>query len=329
MFNISGLWSGRRTDGPAAVDSLDAFSSETLPEAPPVASSPRTFTLPRAFTLPRGLAFPRTLNLPQYLVVAIPIVVLVAGGVGLYRWRTATPPPAMTGISIESEPTGALVVMHGVPKGVTPLTLTVTPGEHAIELLYQQTTKKVRVLARTGVTVVHHVQFDSALPTPTLEPTAVRAEAAPSAPPATTSAGPVAGWVSVDADIPLQVLDNGQVIGTTASERIMVPAGRLNVRLVNDALGYSAERAIQVAPGKITTVKVDVPRAPLAINAVPWAEVWVDGLRVGETPIGNHLVALGNHEVILRHPQFGERRQIATVGLKSPSRVSVDMRRPQ
>jgi len=70
-----------------------------------------------------------------------------------------------------------------------------------------------------------------------------------------------------------------------------------------------------------------MPNAPLSINAQPWAEVWVDGNRIGETPIGNHQVRIGSHEIVLRHPDLGERRQSVTVTLTTPARVSVDMRK--
>ena len=65
----------------------------------------------------------------------------------------------------------------------------------------------------------------------------------------------------------------------------------------------------------------------MSVNAVPWAEVWVDGDRVGETPLGNVPVALGVHDVLFRHPELGEQRQTVTVTLAGPARVSADLRR--
>ena len=63
------------------------------------------------------------------------------------------------------------------------------------------------------------------------------------------------------------------------------------------------------------------------MNAIPWAEVWVDGERVGETPIGNLPVSVGNHEVVFRNPDLGEQRMTATVTLTAPTRLSVDLRK--
>jgi serine/threonine-protein kinase len=72
---------------------------------------------------------------------------------------------------------------------------------------------------------------------------------------------------------------------------------------------------------------VKVPNGTIALNAIPWAEVWVDGVKAGDTPIGNLNVAVGRHEILFRHPDLGEQRQTVTVGLTAPARVSVDMRK--
>jgi serine/threonine-protein kinase len=64
----------------------------------------------------------------------------------------------------------------------------------------------------------------------------------------------------------------------------------------------------------------------MAINAIPWAEVFVDNARVGETPIGNIAVPIGSHEVIFRHPELGERRLSVTVSVGEPMKVGVDLR---
>jgi hypothetical protein len=54
--------------------------------------------------------------------------------------------------------------------------------------------------------------------------------------------------------------------------------------------------------------------------------VWIDGRRVGETPIGNLSVSIGPHEVVFKHPQFGEKHHAISVTVGSPVRLSVDMK---
>jgi hypothetical protein len=145
-------------------------------------------------------------------------------------------------------------------------------------------------------------------------------------PVATATPGPVSGWVSVKAPVEIEVRENGRLIGTTEADRIMMAAGRHDVELLNDTLGYRVTRSIQVPPGKVMSLTVELPQGVINVNASPWAEVWVDGRRVGETPIGNLPISIGPHEVVFRHPQLGEKRQAVSVTLKAPVRISMDMK---
>jgi hypothetical protein len=66
------------------------------------------------------------------------------------------------------------------------------------------------------------------------------------------------------------------------------------------------------------------PTGTLSANAVPWAEVWMDGKKIGETPFAGLEVPLGTHEIIFRNPQFPERRVTVTVNASNPVTASVD-----
>jgi len=80
-----------------------------------------------------------------------------------------------------------------------------------------------------------------------------------------------------------------------------------------------------VQPGKTASATVRVPNGSVSINALPWANVWLDGQALGTTPLANVDVPLGSHEVLWRHPQFGERRQTIMVTARTPVRVVVDL----
>ena len=45
------------------------------------------------------------------------------------------------------------------------------------------------------------------------------------------------------------------------------------------------------------------------------------------TPLSNVQLTLGPHEIVFRHPQFGERRMQTTAKLGEAGRLSVDMRK--
>ena len=56
-------------------------------------------------------------------------------------------------------------------------------------------------------------------------------------------------------------------------------------------LSATARAACGRRAGKTTNARVQVPDGMLNINAQPWAEVWVGGERIGETPIANTFTA--------------------------------------
>jgi hypothetical protein len=39
-------------------------------------------------------------------------------------------------------------------------------------------------------------------------------------------------------------------------------------------------------------------------------------------------IAIGNHEVVFRHPELGEQKKTVAVGVGAPLRVGVDMKKP-
>ena len=251
----------------------------------------------------------------------------VVGGDVVQKWRPGQVEASSAPVTIESNPSGAEVHLAGVRKGTTPLVLNLGPGEQRLDVVHGDRRKTLTIIAAAGVAVVHHVELPEPLPPPAPPPPKEPPPAVPAA--ATTPkapAGPAAGWLTIAASIPLQVVERGQVIGTSEAARIMLPAGRHDLRLVNSGLGFSERRTVQVPAGGSASVRITVPSAPLSINAMPWAEVWIGRARVGETPIGNHMVPIGPHEVVFRHPEFGERRQTVVVSLARPARVSVDMR---
>jgi hypothetical protein len=137
-----------------------------------------------------------------------------------------------------------------------------------------------------------------------------------------------AGLVSVVTPFPLQIYVRGRLVGTSEIETLMLPLGGHELELANDTIGYRARRSVFVQAGRRATVQIEPPTSTLHVNATPWAEVWVDDERVGETPLGNLQVPVGSRDLVFRHPELGERRARVLVTLKEPARISVDMRKP-
>jgi serine/threonine-protein kinase len=209
----------------------------------------------------------------------------------------AAPPPG--NLDITSDPPGARVTVDGERKGVTPLLLPLPAGQHTVVVSDGRTTSTRTLTVPSAGTA----SFVAAL----------------------APLGAAAGWVTINSPIELQVLEGGALLGTTSMSRLMLPAGKHQLDLASSALGFQTSIAVDVQPGKSVAQNVALPNGSLSINALPWANVFVDGKSVGTTPVANLEIPIGTHEVVWRHPQFGERRQTIVVTLKSPVRLQVDL----
>ncbi len=232
------------------------------------------------------------------------IPVNISAGAEASQYLELPETPSTGSLLVQSEPAGARVSIDGVEHGAAPVNVAdLAPGEHDIVLQAEGGSPvKQKVVIQAGVT------------------------ASILAPVTTASAGPVSGWIAVKSPVAVEVRENGRLIGTSDTDKIMMATGRHDVELVNDTLGYRATRAIQVPPGKVAAITLEMPQGTININASPWAEVFIDGRRAGETPIGNLPLTIGPHEVLFRHPQLGEKRQAVSVTLNAPVRLSVDMK---
>jgi hypothetical protein len=134
------------------------------------------------------------------------------------------------------------------------------------------------------------------------------------------------GGITVSCPIELQVFEGGKLLGSTTGPIAMLE-GSHSLDLVSEALGFRTHEAANVKAGALTALTVAVPNGRISINAVPWADVWIDGKAAGQTPIANLSLAVGQHEIIFRHPQFGEQRQTTVVKPDQLARVSVTMQR--
>ncbi len=241
----------------------------------------------------RGTGEPRT------------IPVTITAGTQVSQYIELPKVTAFGELQVRSEPPGALVTVDGIPRGKAPVLVeSLAAGEHTVVLDADGANIKQTVSVEAGMTASLVVPLTAA-----------------------TENAPVSGWVAVSAPVELQIFEGGRLIGTSQSDRLMVSAGRHELELVNEAVGYRQVRTVQVPAGRVSPIKVEWPKGSIAINALPWAEVWIDGERVGETPIGNLSLPIGPHDILFRHPELGEQRFAATVSLKAPARVSVDLRK--
>ena len=150
-------------------------------------------------------------------------------------------------------------------------------------------------------------------------PAAADATVATSTPPASL------GSVIVESPIELQVYRGDTLLGSSDGP-LALAAGAHTVDLVNTELGFRVRQTIDVTAAASVTVTVAIPNGRLDVNAVPWADVWIDGAAAGQTPLANLALPIGAHDVAFRHPQLGERRETVVVKADGVARVSVVFR---
>jgi hypothetical protein len=260
-------------------------------------------TTPLALSLPEGrhtMVVQRGSNVKQ-----LPIEITEGANKSYHiEWaEVAVTAPTETGsLSVVSDAAGSTVIVDGTERGQTPLTIRdLTAGRHDVLVRNANTTYQRSVQVEAGGTASLVV---GAAPTGTAS----------------------WGWISVSAPFAVQVLEGGRVVGTSEIERIMLSPGNHQLDFVSDTFGFRQSQRVTIAAGRGAPVSLTIPRVSMNINALPWAEVYVDGSRIGDTPLANVMQTLGDHEIVFRHPQLGEKRQVTRVTLSDSLRVSVDMR---
>jgi serine/threonine protein kinase len=210
---------------------------------------------------------------------------------------------ATTGVlQISTDPSGARVIVDGQARGITPLILSDLPlGEHSV------------TLENDLGSVSHKVTIAPGVPAALMVPLA--------APQGTV----VSGWLAVQVPVEMQLYEQGRLLGTTGIDRLMLPTGKHDIDIVNEVLGFRVTRSVQIVSGRVSNLSVTLPKGLVSLNAIPWANVSIDGENVGETPIGNLSIGIGPHEVAFRNPQLGEQRRVINVTLSAPVRLSVDL----
>ena len=62
----------------------------------------------------------------------------------------------------------------------------------------------------------------------------------------------------------VQLYENGRLLGSSESEKLMVAAGSHQLEIVSEGIGYRATKTVQVAGGKTSTLKIEFPPPAVA-----------------------------------------------------------------
>lgn len=258
--------------------------------------------------------------------VAVTLVVLLFGaGVFAFRPRSATTlsPTTASGDAadaalryravVESHPAGAQVYLDGAARPEkTPATLEgLTAGVHELELRADaHVPRKVRFELTEGTPSTSLViQLEPAPPAaaPSAKPTLARADRPA---PASPDGAAESALLTITSNVPVSATLDGVKIGTAPVKAVRVKPGRRRLRLHNAVMGITRQAHVVLRPGRETLYEADFRKGRVDVSVRPWADVWIDGVQYGQTPLAGLELWEGNHKVRLVGPAGEKRLQI-------------------
>lgn len=295
-------------------------------------------------------------------MAAVLLLAVVGGYMGVSR-RSAL---AIGAAAFASTPEGAEVHVDGKPVGRTPVRVELGPGAHAVEFRLASATRTQTIVIARGADLPVSVDWN-AKPIGSLQvsstPSGARVSidgklrgqtplslddlpAGPHTVVIDSTEGTVRrkvqiaaggtetlnesiypGWLHVSAPIDVTILDGGTPALLDDGNRVLLKPGMHTVRIENRELAFSQTRQVEIEPGGTTKVAVEVPTSTLSVTGSTGAEVFVDGVKAGETPLADFKVALGTHDVMVVGKTGATRHATARVTTR-PLQLDISLDRP-
>ena len=347
---------------------VPVVSPEPLPAPPPVVTTTTADRLPAAAAIHVDVNEASSSLFEKWRVaVAAALVIAVIGAGSRVVWRRSASAPRVGTAAFDSVPPGAQVFVDGKPVGTTPVRVELNPGVHGVEFKLKQATRtqtieiqkghelpvnlewnprrigtlevastpggaKVLVDGReqgqTPLTVTdlsvgaHTVQIESS------EGTVRRKADIQEGRTASIAESIYPGWLVVSAPIEVTVSDGGKGLQLDATNRVLLKPGVHTIRVDNRELEFTQIRQVEIEPGGIARLSVEVPQSTLSVTGSIGADVLVDGSKVGETPLTNFQIKIGTREVMVTDPTSGMMRNVTVTVTTRPAHVDIPLTRP-
>ncbi len=139
-------------------------------------------------------------------------------------------------------------------------------------------------------------------------------------------ATPNNGYLSVRVDPSTEIFVDGESKGVAPLGQIQLSAEDHSLRLSHqDYFGVIADQ-VRIRGGETLTKTYSFSDLGyLQVVVQPWAEVYIDGRYVGQTPFSKIQVTVGKHTVILRHPELGEKQAVVEIQSNETTRLRQQM----
>ena len=224
----------------------------------------------------------------SWIAAAVAVVAVAAALLAGPRFLTSSATAASTGtLVVDTNPPGAQVIVDNVPRGQSPLNLSLQPGAHSIVVRGEGEPRTIPVTIVAGATSSHYVDLPKTLVTTgTLQ---IRSE-------------PSGARVTVD----------GQPKGTTPLTLTDLASGEHSVTLENEF--GSAKHTVVVQPGIPATLVVPLgaPQGAIvsgwmSVSAPIELQIYEQGRLLGSSSIDRIMLAAGTHEIEIVSEPLGFR----------------------
>jgi hypothetical protein len=195
-------------------------------------------------------------------------------------WPTSTAAPQPATLTVTTRPDGAQVAIDGEPRGVTPLTLSISPGAHTLTVRSGSQERVLPLTAVAGGDIVRDLELGGAAPVAAM------------------------GALSVVTDPPgARVTVDGQPSGTSPVTVPALPAGDHTIAVA--ATTGSARRTVTVAAGQTASVVFSLPQLPgpvagwLAVSVPFDVQILEGDEAIGASGGARIMLAAGRHDLVL------------------------------
>jgi hypothetical protein len=307
---VTAIFGAKPPARPAAesnTNALLAFPSESSPriepQSPPAAGAPKSVeaSTPARAPKPSAPSSARLTNRTVAVIAALAVAAVVAGAaVAVLRSVPLTifsgAAPKTGTLTIETQPIAAEVLVDGERRGLTPLTMTLAPGAHALTVRGDAEQRVVPITIAAGAEVTQRFELK------------VREAVA------------LFGRVSVVTDPPgARVAIDGHARGTSPVVVSDLTAEEHTVTVTND--NGSAERKVVVTPAGTASVVFELAAkaagpvggwlsvsSPFDVDVVENKDV------VGSSSTSRIMMAAGRHDIVLVN---------RTLGFQEPRKIDV------
>ncbi|NOT26532.1 MAG: PEGA domain-containing protein [Acidobacteria bacterium] len=220
-------------------------------------------------------------------IAAAAAVTAVAALLAWPRYMSSATAASNGTLTVSTNPPGAQILVDNVPRGQSPLNLSLLPGQHSVVVRGDGEPRTIPVTITAGATSSHYLDLPkAAITTGTLQ---IKTE-------------PSGARVTVD----------GQARGNTPLTLADLEAGEHSVVLEND-LG-SASHSVVIQPGVPATLVVPLgaPQGAIvsgwmSVSAPIELQVYEQGRLLGSSSIDRIMLASGPHEIEIANEPLGFR----------------------